>query len=242
MIISFITLFPQMFEGPFSHSIIKNAVKKGLIELNFVNLRDFGIGKHKLVDDRPYGGGKGMVLRVDVLNDAIEFTKKTYGKPKEKQKVVLLDPTGTIYSQRKAKEFSKIDHLILVCGHYEGFDARVKTFVDEEISIGDFVLTGGELPAMIIADSVARLKDGVIAENAAENESFSNPENILLLEYPQYTRPEEFKDLKVPAILLSGNHEEINLWRKKQSLMLTKKNRPDLIKTKKQTKTPSVPH
>ena len=183
-----------------------------------------------------------MVLRVDVLNDAIEFTRKTYGKPKSKQKIVLLDPTGTIYSQKKAKEFSKIDHLILVCGHYEGFDARVKTFVDEEISIGDFVLTGGELPAMLIADSVARLKDGVIAENATENESFSNPENILLLEYPQYTRPEEFKDLKVPAILLSGNHEEINLWRKKQSLMLTKKNRPDLIKTKKQTKTPSVPH
>lgn len=238
MTISVLTLFPEMFEGPFSHSIVKNAVNKKLIDIRYVNLRDFGIGKHKIVDDRPYGGGKGMILRIDVLYDAISDIKNNFAKKKEvKQKVVLLDPSGTKYSQKKAKEFSKLDHLILVCGHYEGFDGRIKEFIDEEISIGDYVLTGGEIPSMVIVDSVARLVEGVIADTASDTESFSDSfETSKLLEYPQYTRPEKYKNLEVPKILLSGNHEDIKNWRKEQSLTITKTKRPDLLKSSKKVK------
>ena len=243
MTISVLTLFPEMFKGPFSHSIIKNAIGKKLLRLNFVNIRDFGIGKHKTVDDRPYGGGKGMMLRVDVLLDALEsaktnFKKKAKSKPARlanesvagRQKIVLLDPQGAIYNQKKAQEFSSLDHLILICGHYEGFDARIKEFIDEEISVGDYILTGGEIPAMAIIDSVVRLKHGVLPQNAADIESFSNRDGSLFLEYPQYTRPENFKNLKVPKILLSGNHKKVKEWREKQSIKITKKKRPDLLK------------
>lgn len=229
MTISVLTLFPEMFEGPFSHSIIKNAIGKKLINLNFINIRDFGIGRHKIVDDRPYGGGRGMILRVDVLLNALESAKNKL-KKNIKQKIVLLDPSGKKYNQKKAQEFSTLDHLILICGHYEGFDARIKKYIDEEISVGDYILTGGEIPAMAIIDSVARLKQGVLPQNAADIESFSDKDGAVLLEYPQYTRPENFKNLKVPKILLSGNHRKVKQWRENQAVRITKKKRPDLLK------------
>lgn len=223
MKISVITLFPEMFTSPFNESIIKRAIEKKLIELEFIDIRDFGVGKHKLVDDTPYGGGKGMVLRVDVLHKAIEKVKiKKYSQ--SQQKVVLLTAHGKTFNQKRAKSFSKLKHLILVCGHYEGFDERIKKYIDQEISIGDFVLTGGEIPAMLIIDSVARLVKGVLSKGSSENESFS-----LLLEYPQYTKPQEYNGAKVPEILLLGNHPKINEWRHIKSVNITKKLRPDLL-------------
>lgn len=222
MKITIVTLFPEMFAGPFDESIIKRAKEKKLIEINFVNIRDLGIGKHKLVDDTPYGGGNGMVLRVDVLEKAIENARDN----SENEKVFLLSPHGNVFNQKTAIELSKLDHLILVCGHYEGFDARIRNFIDGEISIGDFVLTGGEIPAMLVADSVIRLVKGVITEGSPEKESFADS----LLEHDQYTKPQEYKDQKVPEILLSGNHAKINEWRKKESLRITSKLRPDLLK------------
>jgi len=227
MKISVITLFPQMFESTFNYSIIKRAVDKKLIELSFVDLRDFGIGKHKLVDDTPYGGGNGMVLRVDVVHSAIEKTlDKKYKK--SQQKIILLTPHGKKFGQAKALKFSKLKHLIILCGHYEGFDERVTDYVDEQISVGDFVLTGGEIPAMLLIDSVARLTKGVIKKGSREDESFPN-----LLEYPHYTKPRIFEGKKVPEILLSGNHPEIKKWRQDLSYKTTKKLRPDLLIFKK---------
>jgi tRNA (guanine37-N1)-methyltransferase len=225
MKISIVTLFPEMFDGPFKHSIIKRAIKNKLINIDFINIRDFGIGKHKLVDDTPYGGGEGMVLRVDVLEKAIRKASLS----KVNQKVILLSAHGQIFNQKKANEFSKLDNLILICGHYEGFDERIKNFIDEEVSVGDFILTGGEIPAMQITDSVARLVKGVIKKESSDNESFSSN----LLEYPQYTKPPIHKKYKVPDILLSGNHQEIKKWRQDQSFKITQKQRPDLIKTEK---------
>lgn len=224
MKISIITLFPEMFKGPFEHSIVKRAVDKKLIEINFINIRDFGIGKHKIVDDTPYGGGNGMVLRVDILEKAIESTKNKKYNSKE-QKVVLLSAHGKVFNQKKAREYSKIKHLILLCGHYEGFDERIKKFIDEEVSVGDFILTGGEIPAMLIADSVSRLVKGVIKKDSSKLESFSP-----YLEHPHYTKPQVYKKLKVPKILLSGNHEKINNWRREQGIKITLKIRPELIK------------
>lgn len=219
MKISVITLFPQMFSSVFSQSIIKRAIDNNLLEISFINLRDFGLGKHKLVDDTPYGGGKGMVLRVDVLDNAIKATKKG-----NNEKIVLLSAHGNQFNQKKAKGFSKFNHLILICGHYEGFDERIKKYVDEEISVGDFILTGGEIPAMLIVDSVARLAKGVIKKESADLESFSP-----YLEHPQYTKPFSYKGKVVPEVLLSGNHKKILAWRKNESLKITKKLRPDLI-------------
>ena len=226
MKISVITLFPEMFASPFNESIIKKAIEKKLIELEFIDIREFGIGKHKLVDDTPYGGGKGMLLRVDVLHKAIEKAKiKKYSK--REQKIVLLTAQGKTFNQSKAKSFSKLKHLILVCGHYEGFDERIKKYIDQEISVGDFVLTGGEIPTMLIIDSVARLVKGVLSKGSLENESFSP-----LLEYPHYTKPREYNGTKVPEILLSGNHPKINEWRNSKSVNITKKLRPDLLDKK----------
>lgn len=226
MKISVITLFPEMFTSPFNESIIKRAIEKKLIELEFIDIRDFGIGKHKLVDDTPYGGGKGMVLRVDVLHKIIEKAKiKKYSK--KQQKVILLTAQGKTFNQSQAKSFSKLKHLILICGHYEGFDERIKKYIDQEISIGDFVLTGGEIPAMLIIDSVARLVKGVLSKGSLENESFSP-----FLEYSHYTKPQEYNGAKVPEILLSGNHPKINEWRNRRSLNITKKLRPDLLDKK----------
>ncbi|HUD05001.1 MAG TPA: tRNA (guanosine(37)-N1)-methyltransferase TrmD [Patescibacteria group bacterium] len=224
MKISIITLFPEMFGGPFDSSIIKRAIDKKLVEINFVNLRDFGLGAHKTVDDTPYGGGKGMILKVDVLQKAIEAVKDKKLN-KKAQKVILLSAHGKQFAQKKAQSFSKLKNLILVCGHYEGFDERVKKFIDEEVSVGDFILTGGEIPAILITDAVLRLVGGVIKEDSAAFESFSP-----YLEYPQYTKPQVFNHLKVPEVLLSGNHAKVSEWRKKESLRVTAKLRPDLIK------------
>jgi tRNA (guanine37-N1)-methyltransferase len=227
MEISIITLFPEMFKGPFDYSIIKRAIDKKIIKINFVNLREFGIGKHKLVDDTPYGGGNGMVLRADVLSKAIEETRIKKLKRK-KEKVVLLSAHGNKFDQKKAEQFSNLSHLILVSGHYEGFDERIKDFIDEEVSVGDFILTGGEIPAMFITDSVARLVKDVIKENSKSLESFSP-----YLEHPQYTKPREFNNSQVPKVLLSGNHAEIEKWKKGESLKITSKLRPDLVKKAK---------
>lgn len=228
MKISILTLFPEMFKGPFDMSIIKNATEKGLAEIEFINIRDFGEGKHKMVDDTEYGGGIGMVMKVDVLHKAImHIQKKSNFKT---QLIALLSATGKTFNQKTAEQFSKLDHLILICGHYEGVDERIKQYIDMEISIGDFVLTGGEIPAMLITDSIIRLIRGVLSEKATIDESFSRVENEILLEYPHYTKPRTYEDKEVPEILLSGNHPKIKSWRKNKALEVTKKLRPDLLK------------
>ncbi|MGN1269912.1 MAG: tRNA (guanosine(37)-N1)-methyltransferase TrmD [Clostridia bacterium] len=216
-----LTLFPEMFET-LNKSIIGKAKEKQLVEINLINIRDFSKDKHKKVDDTPYGGGAGMVMMPDVVYDAFSSIKD-----KEKAKVIYLSPKGNVLNQKKVVELSKQEHLILLCGHYEGIDQRVlDEIVDEEISIGDYVLTGGEIPAMVLVDSVSRYIQGVLKEESVQEESFSNN----LLEYPQYTRPEVFHQVKVPEVLLSGHHENIKKWRYEQSLKLTKQKRPDLLK------------
>jgi tRNA (guanine37-N1)-methyltransferase len=202
-----ITLFPEIFSA-LDHSMIKRAQKKNLIDLNLINLRDFGIGKHKQVDDTPYGGGVGMILKVDVINSALESIK-------DPGRIILLTPQGKRYSQSDTKRLSKFDNLTLICGHYEGFDERIRNLVNEEISIGDYVLTGGELPAMVLIDSITRLLHRVLGKD--ESSADESHSKVGKLEYPQYTRPENYKNKKVPKILLSGNHAEIADWREKQS-------------------------
>ena len=215
-----LTLFPDMFKS-LEESIIGRAKEKGLIEINLINIRDFSKDKHKKVDDTPYGGGAGMVLKPDVVYDAYLSIKN------EKAKVIYMSPQRKVLNQDKVKELSKENHLILLCGHYEGIDQRVlDEIVDEEISIGDYVLTGGELPAMVLIDSVSRYVEGVLSGESTKEESFSNK----FLEYPQYTRPEEFRGKKVPEVLISGHHENIKKWRKQKSLEITKLKRPDLLK------------
>jgi len=245
MKIIILTLFPKMFEGFLSESIIGRAQKDKKIEIEIKNLRDWGIGKHKQVDDTPYGGGVGMVLRPDVVAKAILDTKLKIKN--KKLKIVLLTPQGTVFSQKKAQELSAENQdLLLVCGHYEGFDERIRDYVDEEISIGDFVLTGGEIAAAAVTDAIVRLLPGVLGkEESHQNESFSiNKENKIencklkiknLLEYPHYTRPELFEGKSVPKVLLSGNHAKIEEWRHNQSLQKTKNRRPDLLINKTQT-------
>ena len=223
-----ITLFPEVFDSIFSESIIKRASGKKIIKIKFINPRDFATDKHKSVDDKPYGGGKGMVMRADILVKALESIKS---KPYK----ILLSASGKKYTQKTAQRLSSKSEIAIVCGHYEGIDARVEKYVDHVISIGDFVLTGGEIPAMTIMDSVTRLLPGAISEGSSENESFSqvySPQFKVhsLLEYPQYTRPEEFRSQKVPAILLSGNHKKIEEWREKEAEKRTAKFRPDLLK------------
>lgn len=216
-----ITLFPESLEKVFSESIIGRAQKKGLVKINFVDLRKFGEGRHKQVDDRAYGGGAGMVLRVDIIDRAIKSIKK------RKARKILLTPQGKILNQKRVKELSGEKSIILICGHYEGFDERVRGLVDEEISIGDYILTGGEIPAMVLVDSVSRLIPGVLGKKESlEEESFENN----MLEYPHYTHPRVYKKIKVPEVLLSGNHKEIKEWRKSEAGKRTKKRRPDLLK------------
>ncbi|MBU1085267.1 tRNA (guanosine(37)-N1)-methyltransferase TrmD [Patescibacteria group bacterium] len=310
MKIDILTLFPDMFTGPFGKSIVKRAIDKKLLSINIHNLRKWSKDKHKTVDGKPFGGGAGMILRVDVIDRALRelslfsgsstnssplrsglkgvpsrtdlfttgtsetclparqgseptrhesrtdlFTNKV---PNHKTKVIFLTPQGKPYKQKKAKELAKLDHIIFICGHYEGIDERIREkFVDEEISIGDYVLSGGEIPTMVVVDSLVRLMPGVLGnDESIKNESFSefsgpstdsNPvrsglkgvpsrtdlnlevRNPLLLEYPQYTRPADYKGMKVPEVLLSGHHKEIEAWRKNQSIKRTKKVRPDLI-------------
>ena len=214
-----------MFESPFNESIIKRSQENGLLTLTFVNIRDFGIGSHKTVDDTPYGGGKGMLMRVDVVHEAIKSARLPEAK---NEKVYLMSAQGQPFKQSLAKDLSNLDHLSLICGHYEGIDSRILEYIDGEISIGDFVLTGGEIPAMLIIDSVARLVPGVLDSEATEHESFSDAENNNFLEYPQYTRPALYEGKDVPAVLQSGNHQAIAKWRQEQAKEVTKKNRPDL--------------
>jgi len=226
MKISIITLFPEMFEKVFDVSMISRAKEKGTVEIEIIQLRNFGIGIHKTVDDKPYGGGVGMVLRVDVLDQAIQKTKTRT----QKEMVILLDPKGKRLDQALVEKLAKIEHLILVCGHYEGYDERVRSIVDEEISIGDFVLSGGEIGAMTLVDSIIRLLPGNLEKAATMLESFSDNNGERILEHPQYTRPASYKKRKVPEELLSGNPKIINAYREKEALGLTKKRRPDLLK------------
>ena len=221
MKIDILTIFPEMFEGPFKESMIKRAQEKKLVEIKIHDLRDWTKDKHKTVDDKPFGGGPGMIMKVEVIDKALKDLKL------KNSKVILLTPQGRTFKQKTAQELSKVKHIILICGHYEGFDERIREyFVDEEISIGDYVLTGGEIPAMVVVDSVVRLIPGVVGnEKSTKDESFSND----LLEYPQYTRPADYKGKKIPEVLLSGNHKEIEKWRKEQAKKKTKKRRSDLL-------------
>lgn len=219
-----LTLFPEAFESYFKISLIQRALKKKLIKVEIRNLRDWGKGPHRSVDDRPYGGGAGMVLKVDVVDRALKTLKVRKGQ--KGQAIILLTPQGKVFNQTWAKKLSKLKTLVLICGRYEGFDERIRSLVDLEISLGDFVLTGGEIPAMAVLDATARLLPGVVGkEESLVHESFS--EN--LLEYPQYTRPEVYKKKHVPKVLLSGNHAKIAVWRKQEALKRTKKRRPDLL-------------
>ena len=218
-----LTLFPAMFDGPMTESILKRAVERGLIGVTLHNIRDFAFDRHSVTDDYPYGGGAGMVMKVEPLAACIEHAKT--GSPNGR--VILTTPRGRPFSHAVAEELAREEGLIIICGRYEGVDERVRElFVDDEISIGDFVLTGGEMAAMVIVDAVSRFVPGVLgSEDSAVNDSFSDG----LLEYPQYTRPPEFRGLSVPSVLLSGNHQEIAKWRRRQSLCRTAATRPDLL-------------
>ena len=226
MLIDIITLFPEMFGGVFGESIIKRAVEKNILEIRFTQLRDFAFDKHRQVDDSPFGGGAGMVLKPEPVYRAV---RDVLSKSDENlsRKIIITDPSGGVFTQNKAKELAKLEQIIFICGHYEGFDARIYDLADELISIGDYVLTGGELPAMVIVDAVARMLPNVLgsAESAATDSFFNG-----MLGYPQYTRPREFEGKVVPEVLLSGNHAEIKKWRETQALNLTRMRRPDLIK------------
>ena len=215
-----LTLFPEMFE-PLNQSILKRAKENGIIQTNIINIRDYSEDKHKHVDDTPYGGGAGMVIKPDVVYNA-------YNSLENKQaKVIYMSPQGKILDQKKVLELAKETELTILCGHYEGIDQRVlDEIVDEEISIGNYVLTGGEIPAMVLIDSVSRYVEGVLSKESTNEESFSDNN---LLEYPQYTRPYEFKEQKVPEVLISGNHQNISKWREQQSLINTYKKRPELL-------------
>lgn len=224
MIVDILTLFPEMFAGPFDASIIKRAREKGLVEINLINIRDFSRNKHRTVDDTPYGGGAGMVMASEPLFEAMDWIHAHRGRP---GRVILLCPAGRPFNQEMAAELARERHLVFICGHYEGIDERVaEHLVTDEITIGDYVLTGGELPAMVVVDAVCRLIPGVLGERASTvEESFSDG----LLEYPHYTRPREYRGYCVPEVLLSGHHEKIRLWRRRQSLLRTLASRPELL-------------
>jgi len=222
MIFDILTLFPDMLLGPLQESILGKAVARGLVEINIVNIRDYATDKHQTTDDRPYGGGSGMVMKPEPLVRAIR-QRRTTGPP---ARAILLSPQGRTFTQALARELQAEGRLILICGRYEGVDERVRAYVDDEISIGDYVLTGGELAALVVVDAVSRLIPGVLGnEGATEEESFTG----FLLEYPQYTRPVEFEGKRAPQILLSGNHGAIKRWRRQQALLRTWKRRPDLL-------------
>lgn len=226
--IDVITIFPNIFDNFTNFGVIKEGIKKKLCELNIHNLREFTEDKHKKVDDRPYGGGAGMVFMVQPIDYAVKYIKNKNDVSKiNLQKTILLTPSGDKLKQNMLKYLSGMENLILICGRYEGVDERVKELtVDMEISIGDFILTGGEIPAMVLIDGVIRLLEGVVGkEESIKNESFEND----LLDYPQYTRPESYKGLKVPDVLLSGNHNKIKKWREEKSVEITAKKRPDLF-------------
>ena len=229
MRIDYLTLFPEMFEGVLNHSILKRAQDKGMLAVNTVNFRDYAENKHNQVDDYPFGGGQGMVLKPEPIFNALESLQQT-----AETRVVLMCPQGEPFTQEKAQELSKAEHLVFICGHYEGYDERIREhLVTDEISIGDYVLTGGELPAMTMTDAIVRLIPGVLGnQQSHEDDSFQDG----LLEFPQYTRPREYRGMNVPEVLLSGNHARIDAWRREQKLLRTYRNRPDLLDKAELTK------
>lgn len=220
MKITILSLFPNMFDGFLTESIIKRAIQNEKVEVKIINFRDYSVYNNKQVDDTPYGGGAGMVLMCDPIFRCIDEIRIP------KSHIIILSPEGSIYNEKKARELSKYEDIILICGHYEGFDERIKTLADEIISVGDFVLTGGEIPAMLIADSIIRLLPGAITNESLESESF----NENLLDYPVYTKPAVYRDMNVPDILLSGDHKKIDDYRESERIRLTKEKRPDLLK------------
>lgn len=220
MKIDILTLFPEMFKGFLSESIIARAIKEKKVEINIYDIREYSKDKHKKVDDYQFGGGEGMVLMPQPIFDAVDDLKK------EDTKVILMTPQGIPYKQKLAYNLSNEKHLLIICGHYEGFDERIRSLADMEVSIGDFVLTGGELASMVVTDSIVRLLDGVIKDASHQNDSF----NDNLLDYPVYTKPREYRGMKVPEVLLSGNHALIDEWRNKMKIERTKERRPDLLK------------
>ena len=222
MKIDILTLFPKMFDGFLNESIIKRAINDGKVEINIIDFRKYTNDPHNRVDDYPYGGGAGMVLMPEPIFNAVDDLRC------ENTLVILCTPQGKTYNQKMAYDLTKEKHIIIICGHYEGFDERIRTLADLEVSIGDFVLTGGEIPSMAITDSIVRLLDGVILEDSHKNDSFNND----LLDYPVYTKPQEFRGMKVPDVLLSGHHENIRKWRLEQQLKRTKERRPDLLEKK----------
>ena len=219
MKIDILTIFPEMFDGFIKTSIIKRAVEKNIVEIQIHDIRKYSTDKHKKVDDYSYGGGRGMILMPQPIFDAVDDLKT------KDSKVLLMTPQGRKYKQEFAYDLSKEKHIIIICGHYEGFDERIRTLADEEVSIGDYVLTGGELPSMVITDSVIRLLDGVIKQESHINDSFNNN----MLDYPVYTKPENFRGMKVPEVLLSGHHANIKKYRQEEALKKTKERRPDLL-------------
>lgn len=219
MTITILTLFPKVFDGIFSQSIIKRTIDKKILKIELLNIRDFGIGKHKRVDDKPYGGGEGMIMMAQPILKCLETIKP-------KPYTILLSASGKKFTQKMANVFSNKKNIALICGHYEGIDARVEKFADEIVSVGDFITTGGEIPAMFIVDSLTRLLPGSINPLSTVNESYQKG----LLEYPQYTRPKSYQGISVPQVLLSGNHKEIETWKKAESIKRTKKFRPEMIK------------
>ncbi|MCX7858106.1 MAG: tRNA (guanosine(37)-N1)-methyltransferase TrmD [Deltaproteobacteria bacterium] len=222
MVITILTLFPRIFDSPLNESIIKRAKEKGLVTFNIKNIRDFAKDPHKTCDDTPYGGGPGMVMKIEPLYNAIEHVKKDIGDGH----FILLSPQGRLLNWEVCERLAKLSHICLICGRYEGIDERILEFVDEEISIGDYILSGGEIAALVVIDTIVRLLPGALGnENSKSQETFRE----FLLEYPQYTRPENFLGFKVPQVLLSGNHEQIRRWRRKESIRKTILRRPDLI-------------
>ena len=220
MKITILSLFPNMFEGFLTESIIKRAIQNEKVEVKIINFRDYSVYNNKQVDDTPYGGGAGMVLMCDPIFRCIDEIRTPNSH------IIILSPEGSIYNEKKARELSKYEDIILICGHYEGFDERIKTLADEIISVGDFVLTGGEIPAMLITDSIIRLLPGAITNESLESESF----NENLLDYPVYTKPAVYRDMNVPDILLSGDHKKIDDYRESERIRITKEKRPDLLK------------
>lgn len=224
MKIDVLTLFPKMFEGPMGESIIGKAVDKGLLDINVSNFREYSDNKHQTVDDYPYGGGAGMLLKVQPIYDNLKAIDEA--NPTVKKRVILLDPAGKQFNQAMAEEFSQEEQLVFICGHYEGYDERIRTLVTDEVSLGDYVLTGGELGAMVMIDATVRLLPDVLGnQTSAQTDSYSTG----LLEHPQYTRPAEFKEMKVPDVLTNGNHKLIEEWQLKESLRRTVQRRPDLL-------------
>ena len=220
MRIDVLTLFPDMFDGVFNESIIKRAIDDKKVEINLINFRDYTLDPHNKVDDTPYGGGAGMVLSCQPIFDCVKSIRT------DDSKVIMLTPSGKVYKQKIAYDLSKEKHLILLCGHYEGFDERIKSICDMEISIGDYVLTGGEIPAMILIDSITRLIPGVINERSHIEDSFNEH---FLLDYPSYTKPAVYEGMEVPEVLLSGDHKKIDEYRYQESLRITRENRPDSL-------------